>query len=327
MFLYSPKSFFISLLWIGGGLSIYYGYAKHRERAEVGPKILIEEKEIAHKDFRLVLGIEEKAEVHPLMKVALSLVKEKDGEIFATHVISLPPQTPLNVGKRFIEERRKLLKIADELGEKNKIPVSFNIRVSHKIYHGLLDSVSENDGNVLILAAGKITPRGKILGSVLDPLVQEAPCDIGVMKIKGEGKIRKILLPTAGGPNAKLAFEWGLSIAKQNRGKLTLLSVISDEKMSKRAENCLLETKKSVQYDPNIVEEKIVSGRSILKTILVAGKNYDLILIGASKEGLWKRVRFGTIPEKLTRTSPVSILVVKKYEGGIFSWIRRFLAG
>lgn len=261
------------------------------------------------------------------MKVALSLAKEKDGEIFATHVISLPPQTPLNVGKRFIEERRKLLKIADELGEKNKIPVSFNIRVSHKIYHGLLDSVSENDGNVLILGAGKITPRGKILGSVLDPLVQEAPCDIGVMKIKGEGKIRKILLPTAGGPNAKLAFEWGLSIAKQNRGKLTLLSVISDEKMSKRAENCLLETKKSVQYDPNIVEEKIVSGRSILKTILVAGKNYDLILIGASKEGLWKRVRFGTIPEKLTRTSPVSILVVKKYEGGIFSWIRRFLAG
>jgi amino acid transporter/nucleotide-binding universal stress UspA family protein len=327
MFSYSPKSFFISLLWIGGGLSFYYGYAKHRERAEVGPKILIEEKEIAHKDFKLVLGIEEKAEVLPLMTVALSLAKEKDGEIFVSHVISLPPQTPLNVGKRFIEERRKLLKIADELGEKKKIPVSFNIRVSHKIYHGLLDSVCENNGNALILGAGKITPRGKILGSVLDPLVQEAPCDIGVMKIKGEGKIRKILLPTAGGPNAKLAFEWGLSIAKQNRGKLTLLSVISNEQKRRRAESCLLETKKSVHHDSDIVREKIVYGKNIFRTILTEGKNYDLILIGASKEGLWKRVRFGTIPEKLTRTSPVSVLVVRKHEGGILSWIRRFLAG
>jgi amino acid transporter/nucleotide-binding universal stress UspA family protein len=327
MFSYSPKSFFISLLWIGGGLSFYYGYAKHRERAEVGPRILIEEKEIAHKDFKLVLGIEEKAEVLPLMNVALSLAKEKDGEIFVSHVISLPPQTPLNVGKRFIEERRKFLKIADELGEKKKIPVSFNIKVSHKIYLGLLDSVCENNGNALILGSGKITPRGKILGSVLDPLVQEAPCDIGVMKIKGDGKIRKILLPTAGGPNAKLAFEWGLSIAKQNRGKLTLLSVIGNEQKRKRAESCLLVTKKSVHHDSDIVEDKIVCGKNIFSTILAEGKNYDLILIGASKEGLWKRVRFGTIPEKLTRTSPASVLVARKYEGGILSWIRRFLAG
>jgi nucleotide-binding universal stress UspA family protein len=106
-----------------------------------------------------------------------------------------------------------------------------------------------------------------------------------------------------------------------------LLSVINDEKKRKRAESCLLETKEAVQYDPNRIEEKIISGSNILSTILGESKNYDLILIGASQEGLWKRVRFGTIPEKLTRKSPVSVLVVKKYERGIFTWIRRFLAG
>ena len=99
------------------------------------------------------------------------------------------------------------------------------------------------------------------------------------------------------------------------------------EKMRKKAVSSLIETKKSVPYDPNTLEEKIVTGRSILRTILTESNNYDLILIGASKEGLWKRVRFGTIPEQLTRKSPVSILVVRKHEGGILSWIRRFLAG
>lgn len=134
MFLYSPKSFFLSLLWIGAGLSIYYGYSKLKEDEVVGPKVLLEEKELAHKKFRIVLGVEEQKEVMPLMNVAIPIAKEKDAEIFVTHVIPLPPQTPLNVGKRFIQERKRFLEKADELGEKNKIPVSFSIRVSHRIY-------------------------------------------------------------------------------------------------------------------------------------------------------------------------------------------------
>lgn len=327
MFSYSPKAFFITLFWIGVGLSIYYGYAKHRERAEVGPKILVEEKDLAQKDFRIILGIEKKEEVHPLMNTALSIAKARDAEIFVSHIIPLPPQTPLNVGKRYIEERRKFLKIADELGEKNKVPVSFNIRVARQIYYGLLDSVVENKGNALILGSGEIKARGKILGSILDPLIQEAPCDVGVMKVRKDGNIRKILLPTAGGPNAKLAFEWASSIAKQNKGKLTLLTIVRDEKKKKKGEACLLETRKSFEHEEKLIEEKVVYGDNILKIILEESRGHDLILIGASRDGLWKRIRFGTIPEKLTRMSNVSVLVVRKYEGIIRSWLRRFLAG
>jgi amino acid transporter/nucleotide-binding universal stress UspA family protein len=327
MFVYSPRSFFISLLWIGMGLSIYYGYAKHWEKKEVGPKIIVEEKELAQRDFRLVLGIEKKEEVLPLTNLAVAMAKENEGEIFVTHVIPLPPQTPLSAGKRFIEERRKFLKIADDIGEKKKVPVSFNIRAAHRVYHGLLDSVIENKGNVLILGSGEVTARSRILGSVLDPLLQEVPCDIGIMKINGDKNIKKILVPTAGGPNAKLALEWGSWIAKQNRGRLTLLSVAEDEKKKKRAEACLKDTKKAGDYDNERVVEKVVYGRNIVSAILKESEMYDLVIIGASKVGLWRRVRFGTVSEKIARSASVPVLVVRKYEGVILSWIRRFLAG
>ena len=327
MFTYSPKSFVITLFWIGIGLSVYYGYAKQRERAEVGPKIIVEEKDLAQRDYNLVIGIEMEEEVLPIMNVALSLAKEKDAEIFVTNVIPLPPQTPLNVGKEFIQERRDFLKIADELGEKNKIPVSFNIRVSRQIYLGLLDSVKENKGNALILGSGNVTARGKILGSVLDPLLQEAPCDVGVMKIIGNGKFKRILVPTAGGSNAKLALQWGSWIARQMKGKLTLLAVVEDEKKRKKGESFLASTTKGISYEKKYVEEKIAYGSNILKTLQNESKGYDLVLIGASKQGLWKRIRFGTVPEKIIRSSLTSVLVVRKYEGGILSWLRRFLAG
>ncbi len=329
MFIYSPKSFFITLLWIGMGLSIYYGYSRLKEKGEVGPKVIVEEKELAHKDYRLVLGVEEKREVVPLMNIALPIALEKDGEIFVTHVIPLPPQTPLTVGKKYIEERKKLLQKADQMGEESKVPVSFNIRASHEIYQGLLDSVIENKGNLLILGAGKITARGKILGSVLDPLIQEAPCNIGIMNIKNAEKIKNILIPTAGGPNARLAFEWGSYIVKQNKGKLTLLYIMREEseKEEENAKRWLEKTKEGMEYEAKRVEDRSVAGKDVLKTIMKESENQDLIIIGASRLGLWQRVRFGTIPERITRLSSVSTLVVRKHEGIILSWIRRFIAG
>jgi nucleotide-binding universal stress UspA family protein len=327
MFVYSPKAFFLSLLWIGGGLSIYYGYAKHREKAEVGPKIIVEEKDLAQKDYKIILGIEKKEEVYPLMNVALPIALESDGEIFLTNVIPLPPRTPLNVGKQFIEGRKEFLKEADELGEKMGIPVSFNIRVAHEIYHGLIDSVIENKGDALIVGSGEVKAREKFLGSVLDPLLQEAPCDVGVMTIKKDAKFKNILLPTAGGPNAALALEWGSWIARQNKGKLTLLSIVSDEQKIKRGQSCLFETRKAAKHNEELIEGKIAYGDDILKVIIRESKGYDLILIGASRAGLWQRIRFGTIPEKLTRKSPIPVLVVRKYEGIILNWLRRFLAG
>jgi amino acid transporter/nucleotide-binding universal stress UspA family protein len=327
MFLYSAKSFFISLLWIGAGLSIYYGYARLREKEVTGPKVLLEEKELAHKDYRLVLGVERQREVAPLMNLAIPLARERDGEIFVTHVIRLPPQTPLNVGKRFVEERKKFLLAADTMGEEEKVPVSFNIRTAHRIYLGILDSVVENKGSLLVVGAGKITARGKILGEIHDPLRQETPGDVGILHIKGDKAIKNILIPTSGGPNARLAFEWGSVIAKQNRGKLTLLSVVPDEAGKEEAQRRLDETKKGVPFEKERVHDEIAVGHVVLEEILRKSEGYDLVIIGASKESLWKRLRFGTITEKVTRSSSVSTLIVRKYEGVILSWIRRFLSG
>jgi nucleotide-binding universal stress UspA family protein len=327
MFAYSPRSFFISLLWIGMGLSIYYGYSRLREKGEAGPEIVVAEKELAHKDFNIVLGVEEEREVLPLMNIALPIAKEKDGEIFVSHIIPLPPQTPLNVGKKFLEERKEFLKTADKLGEKNHVPVSYNIRASHKIHHGLLDSIVENKGNILIVGGGELGVRRKILGSILDPLIQEVPCDVGIMKIEGNNKFKKILVSTAGGPNSKIAFEWASYIVKRNRGTLTLLSVVRDETEREKANHRLQETKKGVRYEKKKVEDKIIVGNDIAGTILEEIKGYDLFLFGATRDRFWRRIQFGTIPKKLIRSSSVTTLIVRRYEGTVLSWLRRFIAG
>ena len=134
-------------------------------------------------------------------------------------------------------------------------------------------------------------------------------------------------MSTAGGPNSKLAFEWGVYIAKQTQGKLTLLSVVRDEAEREKADHRLQETKQGVRYEKKKVEDKIIVGNKIAEAILEESKGYDLFLFGSTRERFWRRIQFGTIPKKLIRSSSVTTLIVRRYEGAVLSWLRRFIAG
>jgi nucleotide-binding universal stress UspA family protein len=59
--------------------------------------------------------------------------------------------------------------------------------------------------------------------------------------------------------------------------------------------------------------------------IAKAGRDFDLVVIGAAKEPFFKKMLFGEIPEKVTRFSPNSVLLVKKYEGVVKSILKKIL--
>ncbi len=56
-----------------------------------------------------------------------------------------------------------------------------------------------------------------------------------------------------------------------------------------------------------------------------ASRDFDLVVIGAAKEPLFRKMLLGEIPEKVARFSPASVLVVKRYEGPVKSLVKRIL--
>jgi len=57
----------------------------------------------------------------------------------------------------------------------------------------------------------------------------------------------------------------------------------------------------------------------------LASRYYDLVVIGAAKEPLFRQMLVGEIPEKVARHSPASDLVVKRYEGTVRSLVKKLL--
>jgi nucleotide-binding universal stress UspA family protein len=73
------------------------------------------------------------------------------------------------------------------------------------------------------------------------------------------------------------------------------------------------------------VTTRLVHSKSVPGGLALASREFDLVVIGAAKEPLFRKVLLGEIPEKVARFSPASVLVVKRYEGPVKSLVKRFL--
>ena len=67
----------------------------------------------------------------------------------------------------------------------------------------------------------------------------------------------------------------------------------------------------------------VIDSPSIAGGIAKAGRDYDMVVIGAAKEPFFRKMLFGEIPEKVARYTPTSVMVVKKYEGPVKSILKR----
>ena len=63
----------------------------------------------------------------------------------------------------------------------------------------------------------------------------------------------------------------------------------------------------------------------LCKGLVKAAADYDLLVIGASKEGVFSSVLFGEIPEKVARYSKTPVMIVKRFEGEVKSLVTKIM--
>ena len=75
------------------------------------------------------------------------------------------------------------------------------------------------------------------------------------------------------------------------------------------------------------IERKLIRSSAIVDALIEESGRHSLTFIGASNQGVWEQLRLGSVPEMVSRSSSKSVVIVRKYEGTIKSWVRRFFAG
>jgi CIC family chloride channel protein len=147
------------------------------------------------------------------------------------------------------------------------------------------------------------------------------------VKLMGDRPIRRILITTGGGPHATLAAEY-VGIYHDAEGcEVTCCYVVeptAGEDDRKTARQRIQETIRQTHLEGK-AGLLLLEGRKVATTLIRAAEDYDLIVLEASKEGVFSSVLFGEIPEKVARYSRTPVMIVQRYEGPVKSLVKRIM--
>ncbi|ARV60937.1 sodium:proton antiporter [Nostocales cyanobacterium HT-58-2] len=139
-------------------------------------------------------------------------------------------------------------------------------------------------------------------------------------------RIRRILMPTQGGPNVRLAAQLISHLVYQNPVEVTVLFANSDKKPKHKSAKAVATAVKDSTAEAAInavVEEfhlpadallqtKVESGQNKAEVILKeASKGYDLIVIGATESQRSRGSLFSLLVDRVVQEAPCATMVVK----------------
>jgi len=313
MFNYSPKAWYISIIWIGLGLIVYYNYSMDKGKVEKG-KIA---RYISPGDYRTVVSLSHLKSVKPLITLGAGLARGQGNEVVALHVIAIPQQTLLETGDQFIKESQPIFDTAMSTGKELGVTVNNKNVASHNVSEAILDVARSGKCNIILLGGTEKVFRGKIKQSIPQILMRSADCDVGVFFPKNFKDVKKILVPLGIGEHSH-RIKIASNLADFFNAKMTIFTVVNDEESVPLAKNMQDE---AVKLSKKEVDREIKVAISIEEVILQKSKNYDLCIIGPSTEWILHDMLFGSLPDKIIKESNCSVLIIKHPEQHTESWI------
>ncbi len=201
---------------------------------------------------------------------------------------------------------------AEDLRHSREMQVDVVVKVAQNTAGAIRETAEETNAGLLIMGW-----HSSAIPHTLNAVMSDPPCEMAVVRITKEFRpFRKILVPTAGGPNAILALRLARSIAKANDGKVVLMTIVppgADVSAQETANRALESTLADLSGDPLITTE-IVESSSATAGILreAARRKYDAVFIGASREGVVTRILFGVVPRRVARQAEIPVVITKR---------------
>jgi amino acid transporter/nucleotide-binding universal stress UspA family protein len=261
--------------------------------------------------YRVMVPLANPEHEKELITLASAIAKQRGGTVVATHIVTVPDQTALAGAAEKADEldatSERLLESAREDAETFGVEVETHTIISHKSFEAIFDAAHTHDADQVVMGWGPDAHGSPGRAeSAIDELTEAVPCDFLVLRDRGFDPSR-ILLPTAGGPDSELSASVAKLLQAEYGSEVTLLNVASDEA---NAQQFLQEwaTEQGLE-DANL---RIESG-DVETAIEDAAADATLLIIGATEEGLLRRLVSGSLVLDVVDDVDCSVLLAEKH--------------
>ncbi|MGK7313422.1 MAG: amino acid permease [Candidatus Longimicrobiales bacterium M2_2A_002] len=329
MFHFSPIAWFFVVGWIGSGFIIYYTYARRREREKRATPVVLRERE-PKAGYRVLVPVANPARAKALIDFAAMVAKARDGEVVLLHVITVPRQTPLEVGREYIREAyAEVLDEATIALEGRGVRSSSSIRIAHKPAEAIIHEVEDRDIDMVVLGwRGEARHPRTALGSNIDWVMRAAPAEVVVLRADDLDGVDRVLIPVAYPRQAHAMIELGQLFEAERGSEIDLLHVLPPD-LDQGARTDRLDELYDELKDLGVASLgsgaarplRTMEEEDVPAAIAREASAYDLTLVGAAREGLLHRLVLGTRPEQVARKSPGRLLLYKQRRHPVHSRI------
>ncbi|MBD2295616.1 chloride channel protein [Anabaena sphaerica FACHB-251] len=269
---------------------------------------------------RLLVTVANPETADTLLQMAITIARDRHYELECLQIIlvsrhSSPSETEVRTTKS-----RRLLRHAEALAKKSHIPIHTQIRVAHDVAQAILETIKERHIDLIFMGwKGNTFTPGRIFGTVVDTIIRQAACDVVLVKlgnISDSKHFNRWLVPMAGGPNAPMAIK--LLPALVTLGNDTEIRLTQVFKPSELKPNMqfLEESTRQLMRRRNLhstVVAEPIQADSVCEGVinLVKTEGYDVVVLGASREGLLQQAIQGNIPENIASGIESTVILVR----------------
>jgi nucleotide-binding universal stress UspA family protein len=249
-----------------------------------------------------------------IVELAALVSRIEGGDLHLLHVIEVPETESLeSVSYARVSKELKLLSKAKKLAGDMRANVHTKIVVSHKPSEAIVEEARELGASVIFMGwRGKRAPE-MLMGSNIDRVVQNAPCDVVIYKSKEmPEEVNSILVVATGEGNETYAAGMGVLLAKRYKASVKILGVPTNASRAELVESIV--SRLDQICHTHGVAHAVESGkaRGTESVILEAAADQDIVIIGAADEERLAQFVFGSLQNRLAERMDKPFIIVQK---------------
>ncbi len=283
---------------------------------------------------RLLVSLYNPQTAPTLLKVAIAIAQEQNYELECLTVITIPyNQSPSETPIRLTKSRR-LLQQAERLGQHLQISVHTQIRVAHDVAQAILETTQNEHIDLLLMGwHGNKSSPDRIFGNVMDAVIRQVPCQVMLVKWANnqipddpqtDGNFNIATCPVLAWRRWLVPVRDTLehSVAVQLLPALTKLSISPHIRLcrvvkTELSQQEIRDFQQASQYlshrlNTDVIFTSVCSNFVSEAVINLAEQDQcDVIVLGASREGMLRQVIQGNIPEAIAKNCHCTVILVR----------------
>src|SRR5437899_1162855 len=252
-----------------------------------------------------------------LVELGARIARARNAELSLLHVVEIPRNLPPKAIRfRYVDDRIRGLQRLARIGEHMGVDTRPVVKIGHKVYEIILDTIREEAVNLLVMGwrGERIEGDRRVLGSNIDYLIENAPCDVIVFKTQGLRKpLKRIVVLTSPIWSLEGIDDLALILAEEDHAVVEVVSLASDPTEAERLKQESSRFEGRAHERGVTVQPKVVYSSQWESEALRESVDAPLLMIRATSPGGLPRFRLSPVEDRIVKLAKCPVLILRKW--------------